>query len=191
MRRANCIHWSVPFYIGDLSILGFGCPHRGPGTNPPRIPGTTKFWESQTYRFDRAGSVSLILTLFKSQLNTILPGNCPVQIKQGIGTGSESQLCYLVALWLWVALSLPRFFFHKMRLPFCTSLDFWKLNAVINAKLNKYFCAPSTWPSTFSNSSIYSEHGHYLYATVSYIFRNKVMLVSFLKDGGGALAFNL
>lgn len=43
-----------------------------------------------------------------------------VQIKQGIGIGSESQLGYLAAVCLSVALSL--LVFHKMRIPFATSL---------------------------------------------------------------------
>lgn len=60
----------------------------------------------------------------------------------------------------------------------------------MNAKLNKYFCAPSTYhqlpiPQSIQNMVVTGT------PTVSYIFRNKAMLVSFLKDGEGGLAFNL
>lgn len=48
-RRPNCMYWSMPFYIGDLCILGFSCP-RGWGVLESILCGywgITEFCESQ------------------------------------------------------------------------------------------------------------------------------------------------
>lgn len=67
-----------------------------PGVLEPissRYQETTKLQGSQMLYPDLTaqGSVPLIFMLFKRQLYIILPEHCLVQIKQGIGIGSESQ----------------------------------------------------------------------------------------------------
>lgn len=71
MQRADCMHWSVPFYLADLSISTNSSTHGGPRTNPSWIlKDNLSFWGVKVkHRFMLIyESAPITSRLFKDQL---------------------------------------------------------------------------------------------------------------------------
>lgn len=130
MWRANCIHLSTPFYIGDFGT------HKGPGINPPHVPrDNLSFGESSyTWIFDCVGGLApLTPASFKGQQYLTLHWYwCPQY--QGLFNSCRRclflQVIHLFNCWSYTSFELYSFHYGQCILFFFSAIDslFTKLN---------------------------------------------------------------